>query len=155
MMAEYFHIIGQNVIISNDKLTITKDKYNWTNTTYGKLEIDSISNCICRWYLKFNKAQKGEIAIGISSSITKVKGQFYYDQLSINYAFWCFTGKIINPLSSSSSRQQWKRYGISRISCKTGDHIDIELNLYKKKIIFYVNGKNQGVAFNRIKIGEN
>ena len=54
---EYFEKAGDDIKISNDKLTITKilnDK-SWYNTTYGKTWINSGVSQIVKWKFKVNK----------------------------------------------------------------------------------------------------
>ena len=61
-LGEYFEKAGNQFIISNDKMTVTKKqesyKYeysNWNNTAYGKLWINSTIPQIIKWKFKINE----------------------------------------------------------------------------------------------------
>ena len=69
---EYFEIAGDGVIISEDKMTVTKDESShntWQNTSYGKFIAPSISKSIVTWIIKIgNSGHAGNICMGITSS---------------------------------------------------------------------------------------
>ena len=57
---EYFEKAGDDIQISNDKMTATKvtQEYNWDNTAYGKTWIDSSVDQIVEWKFKINILEK-------------------------------------------------------------------------------------------------
>ena len=120
----------------------------WENTTYGKIIIPSISKLKYKWYLKINKSDDGHIIIGISSNTKNKKKRFYYDKTGNDYSYWAWKGEILD----SKKVYLWKKYGIK---CRTNDTIDMELDMNKKQLIYYINGIYQGIAFKDIKYGNN
>ena len=67
---EEFEIAGKDILTSNDKLTIIKQKDNWNNTTYGKMTIKSTDKCICKWKIKINDTG---IALGHDSKESSIR----------------------------------------------------------------------------------
>ena len=65
---ENFEKAGNDINISNDKMTITKvsTTYTWHNTAYGKTWIDSSINQIAEWKFKIDKLA-GQIYICLVS----------------------------------------------------------------------------------------
>ena len=136
---EVFDIIGANVRVSSNKKCITKlECCNWKNNTYGILEIPSMSDFIYNWDLKINNNEG--IMIGISS-VQCPSHDFEKKKNGHHYVYW-HNGDIYNPYEMT-----WDNYGDRY---RSGDIVSMNVDLREKQIIFSINGKDQGVAYDYV-----
>ena len=82
-IAEYFDIAGGNTSISSDKRTAIKSHSSWSNSTFGKMEINSQSNEIYEWKIKLTKSLYGNLAIGITTKLDPNNGFLFERKASM------------------------------------------------------------------------
>ena len=148
---DYFDLVHFAMILSQDGQTLTRPTIsgnNFANSNYGKAIIPSMDTFISRWYLKMEHLTNSFI-VGVSSR-PFIKGLgFTSNNNNYHYAFYVngeYKLKRYENLTFEGTR-----YG-SRLN---NDFIlCLELNLKNKTISFYINGVNQGVAFNHIATGD-
>lgn len=151
---------GALVDISNDKTSITKRETNLSNLyCFGTLRIPSLNNNnIYRWDVQIIKWTPGvhgfdNAMIGVSSrtKLWKSPGTNLTPYCrALEYAYGD-TGKIMNPAWYSRTRDRWSDYGDK---AKENDIISVELDIGDSTVRFYVNDKDQGIAYKDIKKGE-
>ena len=92
---EYFEKAGDDLQISNDKMTITKvsNKVNWLNTAYGKTWIDSNIDQIAEWKFKMNKLEN-YICICLVSKDNRLNEDCSIGDDAPNFGF-CDYGRIL------------------------------------------------------------
>ena len=141
---EYFAVIGNNTIKSNDSKTIRITKTGGNNSSFGHQTIHSMDKAVYRWNLKVNKPSIWAIIVGISSDwITKAKS-FHVNEESFNYGY--------SSYGSKWSKGKYEQYGQE---WKDNDVIGIKLDMVNRTIEFFVNGQSQGVAYKDIDVGHN
>ena len=117
------------------------DKWeSWHNASYINVEVDSMEECIAKWYVKIDKCQQ-HIMIGIIGDKTAVNDGLFDDY---DYAYWSIDG-------SAKRGGGWllpygKHFG-------ENDEICCILDL-KKEISFDKNGDSQGVACTQVHCAE-
>ena len=81
LQTEYFEMIPDEINVSDDKLTITKDKSadsGWYNTSYGKIAISSTSKKIATWTLRTNKnGDPANMCLGFALDVIKKSRKAY------------------------------------------------------------------------------
>ena len=133
-----------------------KERNDYENTTYGASRIDSTQFFEYRWTLKIDKDFSNFITVGISSNNEPNRDYSAWREGSIvtsvlhEYFHYAYNGYY--GYSSSSDGPSQSPYGEP---FGGGDVIDIRLILgsEQRQVIFYKNGKCQGVAFENIEIG--
>ena len=134
----HFEILYKHVKISEDRLIIEQDVNGVWNHS---IPILSTLKMICKWDLKIHKAQRHDrgsyLMIGISQCADKDVpfGARYI------YAGW-------NGNKANAGRNGKNSYGQPYAE---NDIVSVELDLIKRAITFYKNGKSQGVAYEKIK----
>eukprot|EP01084_Bolivina_argentea_P267518 454119_1 len=151
-IAEGFEIGGQDMIISEDGKTVSKNtKEHWNNTSYGYEIIPSNGSYYnyVEWQLKINYSSRNhDFIVGISSNTKNVNDEYFNDKRKGNYGYWS-DGLLI----AVGDKWGTKRY--ANVTCTTNDMIGIHLDLEKKELSFSVNGVNYGTAFKNIACGKN
>ena len=159
---EYFEIIGQDIEISYDKLTITSSDLSWNNTTYGKNWIDSTSNTITKWTFKINKLVTGhidegiEIFIGITSSKSIYNDRDFTDfpRHCYMYAFSNFDQYAVCN-GYTGGRYEYHDTNTYFTKFKTGDVLMFALDLKKKILFTKVNDDSAEIQYDQVKVGQN
>ena len=128
---EYFAEAGDNVELSNDRMTVKKTGFNsWNNTTYGYQWIDSTKNMIVKWEFKIdnNTAIATAMRFAILSKDTDCNTSFH-DEVKPSYIYNIAGNLLANNVYLSDTRQE-------NLSCKcaTNDSVIIVLDLIKKQI---------------------
>ena len=153
MVREYFDKPGKGCQISEDKLCVTREKWNgYHSTTYCKLWINSLSKSIVTWKLKIANKQSSpfEMMIGVTSSDTHQSDDFS-DCDGVNetvYAFtsdghWsCHNGEVTRDINSEY------------MAFTENDEIAFTLDLKNREILFQVNQGNQNVIWTDIDCDE-
>eukprot|EP01084_Bolivina_argentea_P205195 350590_1 len=146
---DYFEIIGQHTVLTEDKSTITKTHWGWTCTSYGKLIIPSMDNIVIKWFLRLVEAMDGNIIIGIQSNCTDINQTFIWNKTDDRYyGLYLATGnKHQNELDY---RKRSQTYVPNRIRYMAGDIISLELNLVQRTVKFWYNDYDLGIAFANI-----
>eukprot|EP01084_Bolivina_argentea_P218600 370912_1 len=159
-IGEYFEKCADNMKITgqNNETLIKERKQSYYNTAYGFNWIPSNSNSIIKWTLKvINSGAENSntgVMIGLVANEVDMK---YYRSIWRNPTadptyFWCWSYIYHNgkPLQV--------KYGghddCSAYFGHTGSEVIMELNLFRKELIFYVDGKSYGVAAQNIKKDE-
>ena len=146
---------GSRIIISSDKRMITHDTMTHAcdSHCFGSLQISSLSNdTIYKWDIqitKLNPVSCWNIMIGVSSKFKLQKSIPWGDihvRAALEYAY-SDNGDIL----SNHNRFLWKKYGNPSVE---NDIISVELDLNKQQIRFYINDKDQGIAYENIKTGK-
>eukprot|EP01084_Bolivina_argentea_P308558 533591_1 len=135
------HFIEQDdehFISTKKNKTIKKMGYG-DKTRYGLTVIKYDGKGIHRWKIKIIKLKSGECIIGIDEeSRMSVEKTFYMNKDSIHYGYWAKNGKKINE------KGKFKAFGSKY---KTGDIVEMVLNLNNKKLGFGLNGSEIKYAF--------
>ena len=148
----HFDIAGKGVTISDDGLCITIDHGTWENSTYSTPILSTLKK-ICKWDLKIHNAGSfgsdgSYLMVGISPSI-HTDSYFIGGLKGPRYGYAGWNGRK----NDETSPQIWSgQYGDPY---QKGDTVSIELDLMNGKIIFYKNGKSQGVAYENIQQDDN
>ena len=130
---EIFDVIGKGIKLSENKKIITKMDNIRGQNNYGIVKIESASNLIYQWELRFINFDHG-ILFGITSNQTvKSFGDHHY----------AFT----NLGKKTKTNDRWKSYGET---VRAGDIVSIHLDLNKDQIKLAINGKDQGIAYDNI-----
>eukprot|EP01084_Bolivina_argentea_P087304 157682_1 len=150
---EIFNTSSKAVKISDDKKSVTKIPRliifdNWSNNSYGIIEIPSNSSIKCQWDLKIIQSNidpnENGFVVGISS--IEVPDQDFEAQNGSHYGY-LHDGKIFDTSVKESRGINWKQYGTFE---GTIDTISIHLNMLKAEIKFVVNDIDQGIAYENI-----
>ena len=147
---DYFDLIGSDMKISNDKKTITYNSFtrDWPNANYGKNIISSTDKCIYKWYLKIRKRENIIVSVVSNKNCNPHLYPVHHDKY---YWFFLNPDNLGKLKDHKGSTWQNPEYGKD---IKNGDIVCMELNLKRENISFYINGKNLGVAFQNIDIGD-
>ena len=165
---EYFETVNnENIKLSKYKTFIYKfhqgpeykdfeHDHGLDNTTFGKLSISSTSQAICKWYLKINNIPKTPkrqdlcpFIIGIVSKLSSANKEFTCHLSHENYKFYAY--EIDTKILGAHVGGFIENYGQK---FKDNDIICIKLDLKRREIKYYKNGKSFGIAFDNIDIGE-
>eukprot|EP01084_Bolivina_argentea_P117131 208069_1 len=145
------------VNVSEDKKTVTQISFNNTYCSFGINQIPTINNrSKYEWDIDIKHMDTRTIIssrmifIGISSlshmnTKRRLSGYNYVYQI-----FTSMTGGCTFARSFLDRKTKTKSYG--KIY-ETGDKVTICLDLEKKELSFKLNGDDQGVAFDDIKVG--
>ena len=129
--------------ILDDKRTLTylTASENWDNTSYVNVEIDSMENCIAKWYIHIDKLPERHMMIAVVGNKTATDKGFYD---KTDYFYW----------STGAKKDGWEWTDYAE-SYGENNEICCILDLKKKEITFEKDGKPQGVAYKDIEYGEN
>ena len=140
---EIFDIIGNNVKVSKNKKGITKiNKYDWNNTSYGinQISLNSGVKYKYQWDIKIMIEIPGiNFFIGLSSGCSPSKG-CEVPSTCLKFMY-CSDGDLL----VDSKDINWKEYGRP---LDNNDIVSILLDLREMEIRFFVNGIDQGIAYN-------
>ena len=139
---EYWDDIAKECVLSEDKRTITRTHgQGWENTSFVNIEVDSMEQCVARWYIRIDKAIKRHIMIGIVGDRTNTDQGLVgkYD-----YGYWGNNGH------AKYGGAGWFSYGALFGQNEFYDVICCILDLKNKEISWCKNGKNQGIACRNI-----
>ena len=145
---DYFIKCGKRAKINKDKDCVTIKTLSG-GTTYGNIIIDDSIKMIYSWKFKISGKIARDafyyIAIGIDSSNRSYYDGFFplYGNAWRQFEFYAFLydGKKV------SSKENKKRYGTN---FKQGDTVTMEINVQKQEMKYFVNDKDQGIAFKNI-----
>ena len=140
-------IFKPNKKINRKKLRGTVYGHYMINSQYDGYDIniyDNSDNNIYEWTLKIDQMSSW-ITIGIDSSLQKHINDDFSDQDGYTYYAYGSSGYIYQNKYDFRSVE----YGIEY---KTNDEIKMVLNKKNRSIKYYVNDKDQGIAFNLIHI---
>lgn len=149
---EYFDEIGNQTIVSNNKMTITKDgdDHIWNNTTYCKQSISSMTNKIISWTSKMGSMDA--MCIGITSTTDCKSSDFSYNSSkNPDSIYYAISHAGIGFFNKDNDNATFK--GMHRISFETGDTVTFILNLFDKTVSLKVNGSDAVILWEDIKIG--
>ena len=148
---EFFEIIPNKIILSDDKLTVTKQALadeGWLNTSYGKVVVSSISQTIVTWKLKINQSKySGNFCIGIASNAKCVNDDIVFDEDSYIYIFGANGCRLNNDLDTPIIVDYTD--AADRFRYDSGDIVTIKVNFKDASISFGANDK-LAVAFKKI-----
>ena len=156
-MGEYFDDIDEDKVCrSDDRLKVTSIQHGWKNSSFGKTIIDSTGKNIYKWKLKVgdnqeknSRSEQPHIMLGITTG-TDTSEFFIWDN-DRSVIFYGYNGYGGSKYYRFLGGFQTGTYGVAFAG---GDVIEIVLDLYNKQLSFNVNDKNQGVAFESIKYGD-
>ena len=137
--------MGKFVHVSDDKKCVTfknSKRYYWQHCNlFGTINVPSTNDLHYRWDLKVHRGSNDEFLIGISAAYDSFNiEEEAFEQTGPHYLFYSGYGSLI----FENNTQTWKEYGTGY---GNNDKVSIELNLRRNKIKFYVNGIDQGVAY--------
>ena len=142
---EYFDIIGKDVIVSNDKLTITKrgDNNHWNNSTYCTNWMSSTANTITKWLFHIDEigVTNPEYVFGIVSIDNCQNEDFSFPRSPKDRGKWYTFGN--NGSYSSSHGGTKASFSKTNKSFTKGDTIQIVLDLKRKQFIGRINGGSE------------
>ena len=148
---EIFDSVGSEVILSEDKRTITKTDPTQQDIpvcNYGLIQIPTNGDSICRWDLRINKKEMySGIRIGLST--TRTMGKFW-EIVSNNDTeknTLCLYSSYAARFDPIESEVQWPDYGKEY---GENDVVSIILDLTKRSINYLLNDKDQGIAYENI-----
>ena len=129
---------GQNYIINNNGLSVTKSKDGWDGLVFGDKEIPK--NKITKWKIKLNSDLNydyDDLYIGIGKNISKKNNEIWsiYNHCS---------NIQINLVGSTSL------YNNHKEKLKKGDIIEVIIDRISNKLSFAVNDIDYGVACSEI-----
>lgn len=153
---EFFFVHGSNMKLNQEKTRIVSLEKEIANTAFGNVETNPINDNkenikVYKWELKIIKMREnsnGSLYLGIDSvNPQRNKGicncSSLDDTNSINskYCYW-----------DDGYIESNKRIITTVKSLREKDIITIEYNLGKKKLIFYVNGKQKKIQYKQNEI---
>ena len=154
---EQFELSGDDISISDNNTKITLDINYPTGgscSAYGHMIIPSISQYIYEWELKYNNDGGWNYVIVEISSSADYANRGFSDTRneSYGYGYWSPSGSKVRCkpgfyMEPSRGNRYGSKYG-------QGDIIKIKLNLIKKELSFFVNDKDQGIAWKDIKCND-
>ena len=147
MNEEYFDKPGQNIHISDDKLSITRiSGTGYDNTTYCKQWIPSISKMIITWKFKV-ETYTGTILLGITANFDTFQNDDFTDY-----------GNDIAPVYALSNNGVWESTQSDKAfkswAYSANDEITFILNLKDGNITFQVNNDIKQIIWSDIKMSE-
>eukprot|EP01084_Bolivina_argentea_P177093 306331_1 len=145
---EYFAIIGKHIKCTEEQTTITVS--NSINCScFGKLNIKSKEKLIHIWKFKINCMQE-QVGIGINSA-THSKLSHTNGWYATNTS--CFNGCYYTDRKGIQyGKGNWNYKGKP---FKTGDKVNMILDLSDRTLSFELNGENQGNFYENIPVEEN
>ena len=155
---EYFSVHGRNMELNENKDIM--GSHGGRNTVYGNIVITKKDRGKFIWTFKLIEPKENVImTIGIDSSNKAfVNDRFYcsgYGHVFYGYQSYSeFDTGSLMMRSSEVEKQSWKdtdqgyEYGV--IYSDTESQVKMELNMDDKTLKYYVNGKDQGIAFQNI-----
>ena len=156
LQKEYFELIADQMNLSQDELTITKDAsaiYNWKNTTYGKMVIPSISKQIVTWKIKMKPfTEERNRVIGIASSTDCIDKDYTYNKVGHYYGISDSGTRFWNhKLKEETSVETAAEYDTFEYHDRSGDTVTMILNLRDATILFG-QSEHPKIAWTNIKI---
>ena len=160
---EIFDIIGNNVEISNDRKTIKKiSNTNYDDISYGKMVINSKTNYVCKWQLKFRGVMT-DCLVGISESKETNENVYRLNNVNDNdgfniYGFTNFGTKYRYLKVQKESDLHKKCYIINNnkyhktTGFKIDDEVRIELDPFEQKLKLYVNQLHQDIDYEQVEL---
>ena len=152
---EYFSKYGEAIELNDEKDTISNE--TWSGyTAYGQIDIFDGECAKFEW--EFYVINLDDyIAIGIDSSNKGYTEQEFHDCDNKN-AYYAYEsdspyGLIYSYQKSHSPPKIQEMYG--NYLLEKGDTIKMELNVVDKTLKFYINDKDQGIAFKHIDFTDN
>eukprot|EP01084_Bolivina_argentea_P204257 348798_1 len=150
---EYFDIIGKEIKVSKDKMSISSTINVKKNTSYGSHHILSTEKQTVRWSVKINETSTSKFVIGISStnkcdeSFCKCREAPYVSvgPYSHHIGYVGHNGKCVSVKGKRKYGEPLAKHDI----------IDIKFDLINKRVVFYKNGQSQGFAFYPVVTGNN
>ena len=154
---ECFEAAGNSIVISgNDHLDIKKQKLrdngiinniNWRcQSVFGQKTINSFNNqSTCRWTIKINQGGSGVFVFGLAANFEQSDVQSRFYDKPNNYGFNIYNGRKV-------SNNKFDNYGDR---CGSNDVITMEVNFREATIIYFVNNRSQGTAFEHIEKDKN
>ena len=134
---EYFTTNADNIILSDDKRTITVTQ-RMDTTCYGVNIIPSTNKSIHKWKFSIFKPGYNCCGVGIDEAPgICINTDFYKQKNKENYAY-------INSGTKWSKGYMNNRYGDNY---RAGDILDMILDLYDGNLSYSVNNVNQGICY--------
>ena len=149
----FWDIIAEQYALSENKQTITKTmRHGWSNASYINIEVDSMEECIARWYVTTDKCGTSHndnyhVKVAIMGGAYSTKG------LDTNrsdggekedFVYWSYNGHLLSSISNMGRANYSPKW-------KEKDVICCILDLKNKEISFELNGENVGIACKYIK----
>ena len=141
------HFILHDSISLNDEKTIIKATKQGFKTIYGNIKISNYYPTIYKWCFKII-AKRDAICIGIDSSNKKyIDNDFSSPNVNSNPFYAYYNGGLKYGHKISFNGEKYADpWGV-------GNKIKMELNTKTKTLKFYVDNKDQGIAFYGIDFG--
>ena len=155
-IAEYFAMTGNDSIISNDNMTITKQKkdYDWNNTSYCNKWINSMNQVIAKWEFEIIRGS-GDFGGGISFGLVSKEGR-------VNDDFINFEDRPVYCYNTSGTLQH---HGLDSDDTEDddcdvficeGDTFEFILDLIDKTVsIKKSDEEDKYIIFENIEVGKN
>lgn len=138
-----FFIEGPNYSLSNNNKKIKKigsNKWNCAAIT------NSVIKGFHKWSLKINNITDGQIMIGISPN--DINQNEIYNYSKCGWYFYCYNSTLRSGPPFNFNGKSYSNTGL----LKNGDIIDIELNMEKQTIKYFINGNDYDIAYDGILI---
>ena len=153
---EYFEKCSDDLEISPDKKTVTKiqNGLTWNNLAYGKVWINSISNCIAKWKFKIDYLHRSTywqhfVIYFLSKEHDPGHSAMYVRDPERPFYVICGNGCCYSHESMDSSQP------IAKLDAFTiNDEIILTLNTIQKTIWMQVNGRQNQCLFVNITSNE-
>ena len=144
---EYFSCFAHSYQLKSYSIcrTITKTT-RAEDCAFGNVPVDSTFQSIHRWTFEILDKRTG-MSFGITD----------YDDMMVHRDCFGYHGNHNYCVLALKSGRKMRRGQIGNydIQMDDGDKVMMELNLKSKELLFYVNGKSMGAAFNDIACGVN
>ena len=153
---EYFTIHGHQIMLNKDKNVAVTTLEIARNTVYGNVAIGRSSKGKHIWIFDITKPNKKVIiAIGIDSSNKNFPDTSFnsLDNESAYYAYQCWAEGTDKPSRRVYNRRvDDAKYAVSYgvVFSKKACQIKMELNMDNKSLKYYIDGDDQGTAFDNI-----
>eukprot|EP01083_Nonionella_stella_P006420 18627_1 len=138
---EYFQTVSTTKVkTNNNNKTIDYVAYGGCCSSYGALNIHSMSNTIHVWQFRINQL-RSTMVIGIDESNAKhVETSFYNGKTTMNYGY-----ELYNCMKWNKGKHEQYANDFVR-----GDTVAMHLNLFDGTLSYAVNGDYCGVAYQNI-----
>ena len=137
--------------LSKDKRTVSLIDSRW-GTLFGNIQIDSLSEIVCRWNVKVFMNNKSGVNATFGANVRRILLGLSAQTEPIFFDTYCGHSKW--PSSTYLFTANVKSVDGQTLTWNDGDIIGIKLNLKKLNIEYFVNGKSVGILKEDIEVGE-
>ena len=152
---DYFEIVPNTVLLSDDALSITKltpYKVDQGYTSFGSMLIPSTSKCTCKWDVHIDHLH-GTILVGISSKPFD-PNIFCHNQTraEVNDTKDHYAYVYGSSGQNKTFENNWNQIGIGS-HFASHDIVSLYLDLQQNRLTFYINNTDSTIAF-KVKTGK-